>query len=138
MISILLISIGITFIILSAIVFIDKLKLLKYGIRTDGEVIDFEKSTDALISEGKEILYITVYKPIIRFKTEDGEYKTFTYDSAKNDNFYKIGDKVKLIYAPTDFENIEVNEKSSLFKLLCQLTAIGIMFIVFALILSLV
>lgn len=138
MVSILLISIGITFIILSTMVFIDKIKLLRDGIRIDGEVIDFEKCTDASISEGKEILYITVYRPIIRFKTENGEYRTFTYDNAQNDNFYKIGDKVKLIYPVEDLEGIEVNENNCIFKVLCKLISIGIIFIVFALVLSLV
>lgn len=138
MISILLISIGITFIILSTMVFIDKIRLLKNGVKTDGEVIDFEKSSDAFITEGKEILYITVYKPIIRFKTETGEYRTFTYDNTQNDKIYRVGDKVKLIYPIEDVENIEINDKNNLFKSLCKLIAIGIMFIVFALVLSLV
>lgn len=138
MISILLISIGITFIILSTMVFIDKMRLLRDGIRTDGEVIDFEKCSDAFISEGKEILYITIYKPIIRFKTANGEYRTFIYESTQNDKTYILGDKVKLIYPIEDFENIEINDKNNLFKSLCKLISIGIMFIVFALVLSLV
>lgn len=138
MISILLISIGITFIILSTMVFIDKMRLLRDGIRADGEVIDFEKCSDAFISEGKEILYITIYKPIIRFKTASGEYRTFIYESTQNDKTYILGDKVKLIYPIEDFEDIEINDKNTLFKSLCKLISIGIMFIVFALVLSLV
>lgn len=136
MVSILLISIGITFIILGIMIFIDKLKLLRTGVRTEGEVVDFEKKIEASISEEKEILYITVYKPIIRFKTENGEIRTITYDTVNSNKIYKIGDKVTLIYKIEELENVEINEMQNIFGTLCKLIAMGIIFIIFGLVLS--
>ena len=40
MVSILLMSIGVTFIVIGILIFIDKIKLIKYGIRTEGEIVD--------------------------------------------------------------------------------------------------
>ncbi|AGX42308.1 DUF3592 domain-containing protein [Clostridium saccharobutylicum] len=138
MVSILLISIGITFIILGIMIFIDKLKLLRTGVRTEGEVVDFEKKIEASISEEKEILYITVYKPIIRFKAENGAIRTITYDAVNSNKIYKIGDKVTLIYKAEELENVEINDIQNIFGVLCKLIAMGIIFIIFALVLSLV
>ncbi|AQS09223.1 hypothetical protein CLOBY_13460 [Clostridium saccharobutylicum] len=138
MVSILLISIGITFIILGIMIFIDKLKLLRTGVRAEGEVVDFEKKIEASISEEKEILYITVYKPIIRFKAENGVIRTITYDAVNSNKIYKIGDKVTLIYKAEELENVEINDIQNIFGVLCKLIAMGIIFIIFALVLSLV
>ncbi|OOM13587.1 DUF3592 domain-containing protein [Clostridium saccharobutylicum] len=138
MVSILLISIGITFIILGIMIFIDKLKLLRTGVRAEGEVVDFEKKIEASISEEKEILYITVYKPIIRFKAENGVIRTITYDDVNSNKIYKIGDKVTLIYKAEELENVEINDIQNIFGVLCKLIAMGIIFIIFALVLSLV
>lgn len=138
MVSILLISIGITFIILGIMIFIDKLKLLRTGVRAEGEVVDFEKKIEASISEEKEILYITVYKPIIRFKAENGIITTITYDNVNSNKIYKIGDKVTLIYKAEELENVEINDIQNIFGVLCKLIAMGIIFIIFALVLSLV
>lgn len=138
MVSILLISIGITFIILGIMIFIDKLKLLRTGVKAEGEVVDFEKKIEASISEEKEILYITVYKPIIRFKAENGIITTITYDNVNSNKIYKIGDKVTLIYKAEELENVEINDIQNIFGVLCKLIAMGIIFIIFALVLSLV
>ena len=70
MVSILLMSIGVTFIVIGILIFIDKIKLIKYGIRTEGEIVDFEKGLSSYINEDKQIIYITVYRPVIKFKDE--------------------------------------------------------------------
>lgn len=138
MVSILLISIGITFIILGIAVFSEKLRLLKNGVKIDGEVIDFEKKYESNINSSKQIVYETKYKPVIRFKTDSGEFKTIIYEDLGTDKKYRIGDKVTLIYPIDDLESIEVNEKQNMFRMLCKLISIGIMFIIFAIVLSLI
>lgn len=131
MFNLLLISIGITCVILSVMVFNDKINLLRNGVKIKGEVVDFEHSRNALITDEKEVLYIDIYKPIIRFKNDNGNIIRITLDSTQTDNFYRIGDRVDLIYAKGDIENIEINEIRVMMKLVFKLVFIGIVFLIF-------
>ncbi|WP_294406870.1 DUF3592 domain-containing protein [uncultured Clostridium sp.] len=138
MVSILLMSIGITFIIIGIMVFIDKIRLLKSGIKTEGEVIDFQKGLSSYIGEDKQIVYVTVYRPVIRFKDENNEVKIITYDLSESERIYNIGDKVNLVYTRNDPDYVEIAEKQIIFSMLCKLISIGIMFIIFSIILCMV
>ena len=138
MVSILLMSIGITFIVIGILVFIDKIRLIKYGIKTEGEVVDFEKGLSSYISEDKQIIYITVYRPIIKFKDGNNQIKIITYDGSESDRVYHVGDKVTLVYTRNDPDYVEIAEKQIIFSMLCKLISIGIMFIIFAIILWMV
>lgn len=110
-------------------VFNDKIKLLKNGVKVKGEVVDFEHITNALLTEEKSLLYIKIYKPIIRFKSDDGNIRRITFDSSQTNNFYRIGDKVELIYSKGDIENIEINEIKVMMELVFKLIFIGIAFL---------
>ena len=113
----------------------DKIKLIKYGIKAEGEIIDFKKGMSSYINEDKQIVYITVYRPVIRFIDENNEIRIITYDISENDRSYKIGDKVMLAYTRNDPEYVELAEKQIAFSMLCKLISLGIMFIVFSVIL---
>ncbi|WP_294156501.1 DUF3592 domain-containing protein [uncultured Clostridium sp.] len=138
MVSILLMSIGITFIIIGIMVFINKINLLKSGIKTEGEVIDFQKGLSSYIGEDKQIVYVTVYRPVIRFKDENNEVKIITYDLSGRQRIYNIGDKVNLVYTTNNPDYVEIAEKQIIFSMLCKLISIGIMFIIFSIILWMV
>lgn len=75
MVSILLISIGITFIIYGILLFIEKIKIMKNGLKTDGSVIDFEEEANSYIDNKKKI----AYKP--------GEKISIIYSSKDEDEF---------------------------------------------------
>ena len=130
MFSLLIISIGVTCVILSVMIFNDKIKLLRNGIRIEGEVVDFEHTTNTLVTEEKELLYITIYNPVIRFKGEDGNIRRITYDNSKTNKFYRIGDKVNLIYLRGDIKNIEINEAREMMTIIIKLIFIGVAFII--------
>ena len=85
MVSILLMSIGITFIVIGIMVFLDKIKLIKYGIKAEGEIIDFKKGMSSYINEDKQIVYIIVSRPVIRFVDENNEIRIITYDISENE-----------------------------------------------------
>lgn len=129
MFNLLLVSIGVTCVILSVMVFNDKINLLRNGVKVKGEVIDFEHSSNALITDEKKVLYIEIYKPIIRFKSDDGNIIRITLDSTKTDSFYRIGDRVDLIYAKGDIQNIEINEVKVMMRIVIKLIFIGIAFL---------
>ncbi|MGN0145084.1 MAG: DUF3592 domain-containing protein [Clostridium sp.] len=138
MVSILLASIGITFIIIGILIFIDRMKILKNGNEVQGKIIDFEKVLLSHINDEKKIVYTTAYKPIIKFKTKNNEVKIITYDILDSDKKYKVGDNVILVYSENNCDYVEIVEKQIIFTILCKLIAIGIMFVVFSVVLWMV
>ncbi|WP_294371236.1 DUF3592 domain-containing protein [uncultured Clostridium sp.] len=138
MVSILLMSVGITFIIIGILVFIDKIKMLKYGIKVKGEVIGFEKDTSAYIDQNKRIAYISVYKPKIKFFTSNGEMKIITYNTSDIDKAYNIGDKIDLVYTENEPDYLEIANGNAIFSILCKIISVGIVFVIFSVILWIV
>lgn len=139
MISILLMSIGMILVTFSVVLFIDKIKLLKYSIRAEGEIIGLKKHMSSYVNEDKQIVYITTYRPVIKFIDENNEIRIITYDiSSENEKDYKIGDKIMLSYTMNNLKYIEKSEKQIDFSMLCKLISLGIMFIVFSVILWIV
>ena len=135
MVSILLASIGITFIIIGIYIFIDRIRVLKNGNRVQGEIIDFEKVLLSHINDEKKIEYTTAYKPIIKFKNKIGDVKIITYDILDGDKRYKVGDNVILVYSENNCDYVEIVEKQIVFTILCKLISIGIMFVIFSIVL---
>lgn len=135
MISILLASIGITFIIIGIYIFIDRIRGLKNGNTVQGEIIGFEKVLLSHINDEKKIEYTTVYKPIIKFKNKIGDVKIITYDILDGDKKYKVGDNVILVYSENNCDYVEIAEKQIVFAILCKLISIGIMFVIFSIVL---
>lgn len=136
MVSILLISIGITFIIYGILIFIKNMQLIRRGLKAEGKVIDFEEEMISYINEDKKIVYKPVYKPVVRFKDNEGNTRIEKLDSY-NDMF-RLGEKISIVYSVEHEDDIEVNSKKNIFMLLSNLISMGIVFIVFGVILTLI
>ena len=135
MVSILLISIGITFIIYGIMLFIEKIKIMKNGLKTDGSVIDFEEEANSYIDNKKKIAYKPVYKPIIRFKDQNGNMHIEKLDDY--DDECKLGEKISIIYSSKDEDEFDIYVKKNIFMFLSNMISMGIIFIIFGIILSL-
>lgn len=136
MVSILLISIGITFIIYGILIFIKNIQLIRRGLKAEGKVIDFEEEMISYINKDKKIVYKPVYKPVVRFKDNEGNTRIEKLDSY-NDMF-RLGEKISIVYSVEHEDDIEVNSKKNIFMLLSNLISMGIVFIVFGVILTLI
>lgn len=136
MVSILLISIGITFIIYGILIFIKNMQLIRRGLKAEGKVINFEEEMISYINEDKKIVYKPVYKPVVRFKDNEGNTRIEKLDSY-NDMF-RLGEKISIVYSVEHEDDIEVNSKKNIFMLLSNLISMGIVFIVFGVILTLI
>lgn len=136
MVSILLISIGITFIIYGILIFIKNMQLIRRGLKAEGKVIDFEEEMISYINKDKKIVYKPVYKPVVRFKDNEGNTRIEKLDSY-NDMF-RLGEKISIVYSVEHEDDIEVNSKKNIFMLLSNLISMGIVFIVFGVILTLI
>ena len=64
------------------------------AVATEGTVVDFE--TERSTSDGKTK---TMYSPVIRYATQDGQTLTFTSGSSSSSPAYDRGEKVKVLYS---------------------------------------
>ncbi|MDO5517371.1 MAG: DUF3592 domain-containing protein [Clostridium sp.] len=136
MVSILLISIGITFIIYGILLFVHNIKLIKKGLKAEGKVIDFEEEMTSYINDDKKIVYKPVYKPVIRFKDYEGNTRVEKLDNY--DDIFRLGEKISIVYSLEDADELEVHAKKNVFLVLSNLICMGIVFIVFGVILTLI
>lgn len=136
MVSILLISIGITFIIYGILLFAQNIQLMKRGLKAEGRVIDFEEEMTSYINDDKKIEYKSVYKPVIRFKDCKGNTRIEKLDNY--DDIFRLGEKISIVYSLEDADELEVYTKKNVFLLLSNLICMGIVFIVFGVILTLI
>lgn len=134
MVSILLISIGITFIIYGILLFIEKIKIMKNGLKTDGKVIDFEEEVNSYI-DNKKIVYKPVYRPIISFKDQEGNVHIEKLEDY--DDICRSGEKISIVYSSKDKDEFEIYVKKNIFKFLSNMISMGIIFIIFGIILTL-
>lgn len=135
MVSILLISIGITFIIYGILLFIEKIKIMKNGLKTDGKVIDFEEEVNSYIDNKKKIIYKPVYRPVIRFKDQEGNMHIEKLDDY--DDVCRLGENISIVYSSKDKDEFEIYVKKNIFMFLSNMISMGIIFIIFGIILTL-
>lgn len=65
------------------------------------------------------------YHPLIQFKTEDGQTRTFESDLSSNPPKYSVEQPVEIIYDSADPRNAEINNPWALWFSPTLLTAIG-------------
>lgn len=112
------------------------MQLIRRGLKAEGKVINFEEEMISYINEDKKIVYKPVYKPVVRFKDNEGNTRIEKLDSY-NDMF-RLGEKISIVYSVEHEDDIEVNSKKNIFMLLSNLISMGIVFIVFGVILTLI
>ncbi|AMR32758.1 hypothetical protein A0256_15670 [Mucilaginibacter sp. PAMC 26640] len=84
-------------------------RLLKNGIRVQGEVIEIKETRWDGTRYGTPSYY-----PVIRFETSSSTAVTGDYDIfCSNPSAYKLNEKVEVFYDPIDHENFTVNNLSS-------------------------
>lgn len=84
-------------------------RLLKHGLRVNGEVIEVVGNTRWGINDR----FATTYYPIIRYETNDGPV-VMKYDFVKsNPSIYKQWETVAVIYDPKDHKNFVLENTSS-------------------------
>ena len=92
-----LLIIGIILLFASIILFNIRYKIYKNGTRVIGKVIKIEKIEQALMNEFNQLSFVTFYRPVIEFITDNGEKKVFTYEIIDGKD-YNVGDDVKIVY----------------------------------------
>ncbi len=75
---------------------------IESAVTTDGEVVDFTRGSG------------TNYKPVVRFKTKDGEEIEYVSSLSTNPPLFDRGEVVTIFYKPDDPQNAKIDEFWSL------------------------
>ena len=104
--------------------------------RATGTVVDTQRDKD--VKGGKGVRGTSRFSPVFEYTVEGVTHKAVAAFTARNKNDIKIGDTVELLYDPTNPEHCitEGSKKGNAFNTL--LIVLGLVFIVAAVVVSLV
>ncbi len=119
----LFVAIGILLLAGTAVSINSSRRLLREGIRTTGNVVDFTLSQD---SEGT-----TMYAPVFVFLDQSGTEHQVQSNVSSSSPVYVKGQAVPVIYRPTSPYSAEILSRFELWGLAGILGFVGAMFIVF-------
>ncbi|MDY6012808.1 DUF3592 domain-containing protein [Clostridium sp.] len=131
-----LLIIGIILLFASIILFNIRYKIYKNGTRVIGKVIKIEKIEQALMNEFNQLSFVTFYRPVIEFITDNGEKKVFTYEIIDGKD-YNVGDDVKIVYDKKKRNKFYIDSKIELFILPTILVTLSLVFLILSVIICL-
>lgn len=91
---------------LSFYLYQDTRAFLSEAATAQGEIIDFEVREDRTNNDGR---VDSSYHPVIRFDTQEGSEITFTSSSGSGSPSYDIGEKVEVLYSPSEPRSAKIN-----------------------------
>lgn len=131
-----LLIIGIILLFASIILFNIRYKIYKNGTRVIGKVIKIEKIEQALMNEFNQLSFVTFYRPVIEFITDNGEKKVFTYEIIDGKD-YNVGDDVTIVYDKKKRNKFYIDSKIELFILPTILVTLSLVFLILSVIICL-
>ena len=127
-----LLAIGIALILIAIVTFFIKNNVYKNGIRVKGKVLELKKSDEAILDDFNQVVFLTLYKQVIEFKTKENEKILFLHDSGSKYNNLKVGDEITIIYNEKNSDEFYVDDKVEVFRLPITLVITAILFLVFS------
>ncbi|GAA0857981.1 MULTISPECIES: DUF3592 domain-containing protein [Clostridium] len=127
-----LLAIGIALILIAIVTFFIKNNVYKNGIRVKGKVLELKKSDEAILDDFNQVVFLTLYKQVIEFKTKENEKIVFLHDSGSKYNNLKVGDEITIIYNEKNSDEFYVDDKAEVFRLPITLVITAILFLVFS------
>lgn len=127
-----LLAISIALILISIVTFFIKNNIYKNGIRVKGKVLELKKSDEAILDDFNQVIFLTLYKQVIEFKTKENKKIVFLHDSGSKYNNLKVGDEITIIYNEKNSDEFYVDDKVEVFRLPITLVITAILFLVFS------
>ena len=127
-----LLAIGIALILIAIVTFFIKNNVYKNGVRVKGKVLELKKSDEAILDDFNQVVFLTLYKQVIEFKTKENEKIVFLHDSGSKYNNLKVGDEITIIYNEKNSDEFYVDDKAEVFRLPITLVITAILFLVFS------
>ena len=110
-------------------------RLKNEGITAVGKVIRNEKYIESTFDQFNQLINITLYRPIIEFKTKDGLILQGICEQGSNPPEFDEGDEISIIYPSNEPEDFVLKSSIESMELPITLIIISIMMLVFACIL---
>ena len=118
-------TIGIGFLITAVAVFINTQNFLKDAISTEGTVTELVRSRSGSESSSSNSV---VYRPVIEFKTRDGNLVEFTSSTGSNPPSYSMGESVGIFYHKSSPERAKTDDYFSLWGATTIFGLFGVVF----------
>lgn len=126
-----LICLGLVIIAIGVVLFLNKKRLYRVGIRTIGKVVGIETYT--YLTPGTEFntLYYTGITPIIEVE-DNGKKIRVAYSSIEDYSEISEGDEIEVIYMEGKIEELIISNEKELYKGPLTVGVIGLLIIVLA------
>lgn len=127
-----LLAIGIGLLLASIIIFGIRYRIYKTGTRVVGKIIEVKKTDEAILDDFQQVSFITLYKPVIEFVTEEGEKIVFVHNEPGSSRDFKVGDDIMVVYNKKKSHNFYVDDKMEFFRLSITLIILALLFFSFS------
>lgn len=127
-----LLLIGILLVISGITILIIKYNVYKSGERIIGKIIDLKKFDEAIIDEFNQVNFITLYRPVIRFTSKEGEDVVFVHNNPGSIKDYVVGEDITIVCNKKNKNDFYVDEKMEFFRFPLILLILSILFFSFA------
>ncbi|MGG7177818.1 DUF3592 domain-containing protein [Clostridium paraputrificum] len=135
MVIFLLITLSIILLAIGLGMLYSKMRLKRDGIRAVGKVIRNEKYIESTVDSYNGLVPITLYRPIIEFKTKDGMILQGICEEGSNPPEFEEGEEVNIIYPSNDPEGFILKSSMDSVELPITCISISIIMLVFAIVL---
>ena len=88
------------------------------------------------MNEFNQLSFVTFYRPVIEFITDNGEKKVFTYEIIDGKD-YNVGDDVTIVYDKKKRNKFYIDSKIELFILPTILVTLSLVFLILSVIICL-
>lgn len=127
-----LLSIGIILLLAAIIIFGIRYKIYKTGTRVVGKIIEIKKTDEAILDDFHQLSFITLYRPVIEFMTEEGEKVVFVHNEPGSSRDFNVNDDIMIVYNKKKSSDFYVDDKMEFFRLSITLIILALLFFSFA------
>lgn len=127
-----LLAIGIVLLLAAIIIFGIRYRIYKTGTRVVGKIIEVKKTDEAILDDFHQLSFITLYKPVIEFFTEEGEKIVFVHNEPGSSRDFNVGDDIMIVCNKRKKDDFYVDDKMEFFRLSITLIILAVLFFSFS------
>lgn len=130
-----LLAIGIILLLAAIIIFGVRYRIYKTGTRVVGKIVEIKKTDEAIVDDFQQLSFITLYRPVIEFTTEEGEKIVFVHNEPGSSREFNVNDDVMIVYNKKKSNDFYVDDKMEFFRLPITIVILSLLFLSFSFIL---
>lgn len=127
-----LLAMGIGLLLAAIIIFGIRYRIYKTGTRVVGKIIEIKKTDEAILDDFHQLSFITLYRPVIEFTTEEGEKIVFVHNEPGSSRDFDVNDDIMIVYNKKKSNDFYVDDKMEFFRLSITLVILALLFFSFS------